>query len=329
MLVRSGSSKRVRLIVLEEAAPATELGIVGALLAEISAGAIVIAALVGDAAALGRYQRPGRTGHTREVRRLTGGRSTLYGDGILSLSAVIPSSQAWLEEREELPGPRLLNRYVRGLLTALQSCGLQAVYPGRDFVSVAGRRVAYVTLERSDVGALVFQAVIGTACSYVVDDPGPDFQGLPTPPEATWIEREGGDLHSLRALAASYAGRFSLDLFDAPTPQPVGVPPLERALPPHSGGAIPIPIGQLEAHVELAADGTLARLKLSGDWIASSAEVLMLERALVGKLPDPELLSRVIDRWLRLPGNLTIGLASATPVVEAIRSAASRAEAGA
>ncbi|MEE9280949.1 MAG: hypothetical protein V3V67_12315 [Myxococcota bacterium] len=328
--MRSGSSKRARLIVLEEAEPAFELGVVGALLgSEAPEGAIVIAALVGDAAALGRYQRPGRTGHTREVRRLTGGRSTLYGDGILTLSAVIPSSQAWLEDREELPGPRLLNRYVRGLLAALRSCGLPAVYPGRDFVTVAGRRVAYVTLERSDSGALVFQAVIGTTGAYVVDDASPDFPGLATLPEATWIEREGGDPHSLRALAASYAGRFSLDLIDAPAPQPVGAPPLERALPPHPSGAIPIPIGQLEAHVELAADGTLARLNLAGDWIASSAEVLMLEQALVGKHPDPELLSRVIDRWLRLPGNLTIGVVSATPVVEAIRSAASHAEASA
>ncbi len=326
--MRSGSSKRARLIILEEAEPVLELGIVGTLLgSEAPEGAIVIAALVGDAAALGRYQRPGRTGHNREVRRLTGGRSTLYGDGILSLSAVIPSSQAWLEEREELPGPRLLNRYVRGLLAALRSCGLHAVYPGRDFVTVAGRRVAYVTLERSDAGKLVFQAVMGATGAYVLDDSGPDFPGLAPPPEATWIEREGGELHSLRDLATSYAGRFSVDLFDAPAPQPASAPRLERALPLHSSGAVPIPIGQLEAHVELAADGTLARLKLGGDWIASSTEVVMLEQALTGKPPDPELLRPVIDRWLRLPGNLTIGLVNAAPVVEAIRSAASRAKA--
>ena len=37
-------------------------------------------------------------------------------------------SQAWLEEREELPGPRLLNRYVRGLLAALQSVDFLAVF---------------------------------------------------------------------------------------------------------------------------------------------------------------------------------------------------------
>ena len=327
--MRSGSSKRARLIILEGAEPALELGIVGALLgSEAPEGAIVIATLVGDAAALGRYQRPGRTGHDREVRRLTGGRSTLYGDGILTLSAVIPSSQAWLEEREELPGPRLLNRYVRGLLAALRSCGLHAVYPGRDFVTVAGRRVAYVTLERSDSGRLLFQAVMGTTGAYVVDDSGPDFPGLAAPPEATWIEREGGELRSLRDLATSYAGRFSVDLFDAPAPRPLGAPRLVRALPPHSSGAIPIPIGQLEAHVELAADGTLARLELGGDWIASSTEVLVLEQALTGKPPDPELLRPVVARWLRVPGNLTIGLVNAAPVVEAIRSAASRAKAG-
>ncbi len=55
----------------------------------------------------------------------------------------------------------------------------------------------------------------------------------------------------------------------------------------------------------------------------------MLEQALVGKPPDPERLGRVIGRWLHLPGNLTIGLTSAAPVVVAIRSAASRAKAGA
>ncbi len=85
----------------------------------------------------------------------------------------------------------------------------------------------------------------------------------------------------------------------------------------------------LACGVELAADGTLARLKLATDWIASSAEVVMLEEALVGKPPDPDLLGRVIDRWLRLPGNLTIGVVSATPIVEAVLSAASRAKSGA
>ncbi len=54
---------------------------------------------------------------------------------------------------------------------------------------------------------------------------------------------------------------------------------------------------------------------------------VLAERLEERKPPDPELLDHLIDRWLRLPGNLTIGLVSATPVVEAIRSAASRAEA--
>ncbi len=321
---------RAGLIILEEAEPAFELGIVGSLLgSEAPEGSIVVAALVGDAAALGRHQPRGRTGHAREVRRLTGGRSTFYGDGILSLSAVIPSSQAWLEEKEELPGPRLLNRYVRGLLVGLRSGGLPAFYPGRDFVTVAGRRVAYVTLERTDSGTVLFQSVIGATRPYLARDPDPDFPGLPAPPEATWIEREGGDPRVMRALAVSYAKRFSLDLFDAPAPEPACAPPLELALPRHASGAVPIPIGQLEAHVELAADGTLARLKLAGDWIASSAEVAMLEEALVGEPPDPDPLGRVFDRWLCLPGNLTIGVVGAKPIFEAIRSAVSRAASGA
>ena len=81
---------------------------------------------------------------------------------------------------------------------------------------MGGRRVAYVTLERTDSGVALFQAVIGATVPYLARDPESRFPGLPPPPEATWIEREGGDPGALRALATSYAGYFSLDLLEAP-----------------------------------------------------------------------------------------------------------------
>ena len=318
--------ERVQLILLEEADAEFELGVVGALLASRSpAGAVVVASLAGEVAALGRFQPRRRTGHAREARRLTGGRSTFYGDGILTLSAVVSPSQPWLDEGEELSGPRLLNRYVRGLLTGLGNWGLSAAYPGRDFVTVGGRRLAYVTLERTDSGVLLFQAVLGSGRTYLAGDPDPRFPGLPPVPEATWIERERGKRGALRELAAGYAARFSLDLGEVPAPPPTAPLPLDLGLPPHASGAVPIPIGELEAHLELAADGTLARLRFAGDWIASSAEVAMLEQALVGKPPESRLLRDVIDRWLGLPGNLTIGVVSSQPLVDAISSAAERA----
>ena len=321
----SDAGKRARLIVLEGAEPSFELGVIAALLgSEALEGAVVVAALRGGAAALGRYQRMGRTGYVQEVRRLTGGRSTSYGDGILSLCAVSPASRTWLDEKEPLPGPRLLNRYVRGLLTGLRSCGVPAVYPGRDFVTARGRRAAYVTMERPDSGAVLFQAVIGGTRAYPARDPDPDHPGLPALPQATSIEMEGGDPRALRALAAGFARRFSLDLFDAPPPQPAAAPVLNPQLPGDSGEAIAIPIGQLAAHVQLAADGTLAQVQLTGDWIASSADVLALERALVGQRPEAEPLTRVIAQWLSLPGNLVIGLTSVASIVEAIHSAACR-----
>lgn len=321
--------ERARVVVLERAEPLLELGTVGALLESAAPeGAIVVASLAGDAAALGRYQQTGRSGHAREVRRHTGGRAAFYGDGVLSLSAVIPSARAWLDDDEDLAGPRLLNRYVRGLLSWLRSCGLSAAYPGRDFVTAAGRRVAYVTLERASSGALLFQAVLGTTRSYLARDPDPHFPGLPSPPEPTWLEREGGDPALLRALAESYARHYSVEPSEAAAPEPVGAPALELALPPHSGDIVPIPIGELQAHVELAADGTISHARLTGDWIASSVEVLMLEELLAGRPPEPDLLARLVDRWLGLPGNLTIGLVDATPLVDAIRSAAARAKSG-
>ena len=53
--------------------------------------------------------------------------------------------------------------------------------------------------------------------------------------------------------------------------------------------------------------------------------VQRLEQALVGKPPESRLLRDVIDRWLGLPGNLTIGVVSSQPLVDAISSAAERA----
>lgn len=52
----------------------------------------------------------------------------------------------------------------------------------------------------------------------------------------------------------------------------------------------------------------------------------MLEEALRGKPSDPDPLRHVIERWLGLPGNLTIGVVGAAPIVEAIRAVASRAK---
>jgi hypothetical protein len=114
-----------------------------------------------------------------ELRRLSGGRSTRYGDGMVSLCALAPAPQAWLQETTPLPGPRLLNRLARGLLSGLSRLGVSASYPGRDFASANGRRIGYVSLAREANGVTLFQAVLGVGAPYTTAEREPSWPGLP------------------------------------------------------------------------------------------------------------------------------------------------------
>jgi hypothetical protein len=85
------------------------------------------------------------------------------------------------------------------------------------------------------------------------------------------------------------------------------------------GPAQPIPIGRLQAALELDADGRIARLALLGDWIAASDDVEALERALVGiEARDRPALERLVSRWLALPGSIAIGATDPRQIAAAI-----------
>lgn len=311
------SSRRARLILLDGVEPERELGVCGALLADSgdAGGALVVARLRGAATALGRWQ-PG----AGALRRWTGGRATHFGDGIVTLGAIAPEPQAWLDERARLAGPRLLNRWARGLLAGLGAMGLQAAYPGRDFATANGRQVAALGLERTAAGRLLFHAVIGAAIAHAAE-PDPDFPGLPRHPEVSTLVAEGGDPSALRGLARGFAQRFGLELIEC-------APPPEAALPPDptpdgvAGAPVSVPIGQLRARVELAADGRIARACLLGDWIAASADVELLEGALVGADPsDRGALESLVARWLALPGTIAIGVTDPRQIADVLQVA--------
>ena len=89
--------RRERLIRLASVSPEREIGVVASLAQRSGSAALVIAELVGDAATLGRFQRPGRSHATRELRRRSGGRSTRYGDGVVSLCALAPTAQGLVD----------------------------------------------------------------------------------------------------------------------------------------------------------------------------------------------------------------------------------------
>jgi hypothetical protein len=327
--------RRARLIRLASVSAEREIGVVASLAQRPGSSALVIADLVGDAATLGRFQHPGRSNATRELRRLTGGRSTRYGDGVVSLCALAPTAQAWLDETGALSGPRLLNRLVRGLLAGLARLGLAASYPGRDFVTVNGRRVAYVSLSREASGVFLFQAVLGVGAAYTTAERDPSWPGLPAAPEPTWLARErmpAPDFDRIAsALAAGFAERFALVLEDAPLSSDeerafaaASVPPLVDASLAEltSAGAVATPIGELGTHVALDRGGRLARVRLRGDWIAAPPELQALEAALVGELPESPNARELCAAWLATPAALVIGLTDAATLADSVARSA-------
>lgn len=323
-----------RLIRLAQVAPERELAFVAQLASRAGASALVISELTGEATALGRGQRAGVSGALPELRRLGGGRSTQYGDGIVSLCALAPEPQAWLDEQPELTGPRLLNRLVRGLLAGLSRLGLQASYPGRDFALANGRRIAYVSLAREPSGVALFQAVLGVGRPYTTAEREPSWPGLPAPPAATALARErvpapGFDAIA-QALAAGFADRFGLALDDAPlsdeeraraeSPAPPLDDPELAALV--SAGPIATPIGELEAHVALDAEARLARVRLRGDFMAAQSALARLEAELAGALPGSVQVRELCKAWLANPASLVVGLSGASAVSDAIARSA-------
>ena len=316
----------MRLIELADTSAGDALGTASWLAQEGAGDALVLAELAGECGLLGAFQRVGRSGLAREQRGLCGGRSARAGAGTCALLAVTRDAPGWLGEAAPPAGARALNRWVRGLLAGLQRLGLAASYPGRDFVALDGARVAQLSLAREANGATIFQAILATGRPYTTAEPAPDHTGLPPCPRAGTLG--GVETASLfAALASGFAERFGLALERAPlsagerrAAADVALPALEdgELAGLRSGGAVTIPIGELEAHVALRPDGAFARARLRGDWIAARPDVRALEDALVGLAPSsPELRDRCA-RWLADPAVLAIGVVSPDSIVQAL-----------
>jgi hypothetical protein len=95
-------------------------------------------------------------------RRMTGGRPVACAAGDLHLSLILDSSRELVEGAPvPLPPAKILNRYVRGVLGALQALGMRAFYPGRDFITVGKRRIGHLSFDvPGPVGAVLFEAIL-------------------------------------------------------------------------------------------------------------------------------------------------------------------------
>jgi len=297
-------------------------------LAESSAaGALLAAELAGESVLLGAYQERGVSGARSELRGLCGGRSAFAGAGIAALWVLVGDLGRWgIEAGPGAPsGPRVLNRLVRGALAGLKQIGVNASYPGRDFVAANGRRVAQLSLARGARRQVVFQVLVGAERAFASAEPAPEFPGLPPLPEAAALGVGAQAVCS--ALLLGFARRFAFELAPAELStdelRAVAAAPLPPRDDPElaglrAGAAVATPIGRLLAYVALEPDGALARVRLRGDFIAASAPLRALELALAGRAPSAAATRELCARWLAEPESLVVGLVDPAALVEAL-----------
>jgi hypothetical protein len=228
-----------------------------------------------------------------------------------------------------------MNRCVRGLLEGLQSLGVAAFYPGRDFITVEGRTLGLVSFEVEASGALLFEAVLASGRDFsilpqVLDAADP--RGVvPTrmfgPDETTSLARELGRVPDTAKLAQSIAAGYSARFGIVASPTVLSdseLPAFDadawlRARGPIPGrerrGTTSTQLGVFEAHFNVRA-GRLADVVLAGDFIASSATVGHLEEALAGCPAERGAIDAVVQRVLAEDAHFMLGIGPVATIAD-------------
>jgi hypothetical protein len=301
-------------------------------------GSLRVSHIAGDVLALGRYHlAPAGAPDVILDRRLTGGRAAASGGGFVTLALALPHRSALVSDDPLALAPeQLLNRAVRGLLGALEAAGVPAIYPGRDVVTAARRPLAVVGFEIDGAGATLIEAVLALERDQSLlprlldraDPAGVVGAGMVLPGDVTSLGRELGRVPEFDEVVAwlrhGYEARLGIRFVGEDPPREVkgdgdrtvGSRALRPELDRH--GVTATMLGRLEAHCALAADGTLAEVMLSGDFLAPSPTIDRLERALRGCRPDVEVLAGIINAVVRPPHDFILGVGPLRTVAETI-----------
>jgi hypothetical protein len=215
---------------------------------------------------------------------------------------------------------------VRGLLAGLRAAGFDASYPGTDTVRAGGRTVAWLGVERDAAGVCWVAARIGVGASVAPDGVArwPGGARSPLAGAAALGPKARADRIAdavLDAYRRRHALAFAEDAGDGePPPPPAYAEPAAGA--PHVGPERAIPLGTLRAAVRLSPDGAIAAAGFRGEWLASSAGVAALERALAGARPDAGELRARIAPILADARHFFLGAGGVEPLVAALLEAA-------
>jgi lipoate-protein ligase A len=171
------------------------------------------------------------------ARRLSGGRVVPAGPGVVCITMAAPTVD-WLDPAGGALRPdQVLNRALRPLLGMLRSDGIDAFYPGRDLVTVAGRTIAHASFTVMRDGVAVVEMHVAETPTFarleaLLDrfDPagvaGVDRRGLG---ECTSLEEHEaqprGEAHWAERFADAAARAFSCEV------RPAGGLPDEAAAP--------------------------------------------------------------------------------------------------
>ncbi len=328
-------------IVLRSLAPWLLLGLEAHLLdaaaAAPSAPILLVHAHPGRALSLGRYHPwngPAERAGIFAWRRLTGGRVLGSGEGWVGFAIIASHTGALLTERDAAIAPeRVMNRYVRGLLSAFKALGIDAFYPGRDAITAHGCEIAACSFEVNAAGAILFEAFVAVnrGMEEVVHDlerfdPGGELPSRIYGPDSASklvreLDRDLGFDELAQAIVSGYASSFG-------EPKRRGLTPVEHAQAEHRGAAmeaagwlqslvadprcaasarIGAQRGTIEARIGLAGNGSIERFQLTGDFIANSSAIGRLESELRGNPLDPNAISRALMKILGNRDNFILG----------------------
>jgi hypothetical protein len=333
--------------------PASRALAVGASLArrmaqpDAPAAVLYGAALDGDAIALGRMQRGmdalsedarARGAHTL-VRRHTGGPAANASSGVVYCALVLRHASALME----CPPDRVLNRNVRGFLSGLGKGSTPAHYFGREWLSLERRPAALLAWTRSNDGAVLLEALIARETPFALS---PGLDGYPERAEPPFLGKEPITLAEawhdapdpealIQGIAEGHATRFEgleierSSLSDeereaARALEPELVVDLDAEAADGLSWSRPreIPIGFVSAAVAIGDGGTVADVRVAGDFYSDEDAVSALRDALVGEPPDAARFQAAINDTWDGTRRVIEGVKSLQPILDALIEAA-------
>ncbi len=290
---------------------------------------LVVARLTGGVLTLGRWQLAdvalSREGlEKRPIRRATGGRTAVLGEGLVSVALVLPHRSALVSnDPDALPAASFLNRAVRPLLGALQRAGVTAHYFGRDFVTVEGAQGALLGFDIDGQGRALLEAHVPCEAHWwppeqlLARPHSPPTRGVPAPglsPRLAGLDAP----RLLERLREALRTDFGHDSHEEPASL---ASPLD--LPPHAPfsertGLVETALGVMLASWEQGSNGTIAAVRLHGDFLADSGGMQRIEHALAGVRPESDAIGEAIRQVLGDPAHALLGVTDLMPIVEAL-----------